>query len=720
MKRRRLLSLIGGVLCLAMLATAILPNLFTFAAPALEVLNPWGEIQPQKNLPLAERPDTLDDGKIGLLYFDKFGGAEFTAAIKTQLQTNYTGVTFEETELDSQYAFAQSKDWYDDKSEEYDAVLISGANDGTTAYWAACHAREFEKRGVPVVIAVLSTYVPTLALAAEDYGITALRSVAIPIEGFTKAYKDIAAMIVPIAQSLSSGIESALTDPLTDDEMDPDPIKPADALENIAIPSGISFEKQLQYFNSYAMEQGFGDGLPLTLPTKTAVDRMLAATVRNPDEVLGKLRMRYGICTIEKIAINAVMAGAEPEYFPVIIAAMEALCDGIEDKSLYHAALTSSDNYMLMLVLSGPIAKDLDFATDRGYMTSGLRNNNTIGRAVMLSFRNIGHNTTPYVDTNRYGRHQDHTGLVFTENEAQFPPNWPSHGESMGFDKNQSSVTVVAIGRMGQDDNWINNEPFGYNISELLLAPGQQMLLNKQRNATTNNILRLANLPKEPKSSKDIMMYTLSPAHAALLLEKPENPGSDGKLYSTASHDFGQEIPAGSGIGAAQGVNKTKMGLNTKEEIRDWWTLNGVKNGTTGIGGTTSLTMANVANPDIPFAANKNIVQLLLVGENPTYALIYESKFLGADAYRTQLITGATKTNAGQDATAPSQPQNFKVLSDGADKVDLSWSAPARTNGSVTYEVSSDDGATWKKAGAETSYTFEDLNPDEEYSFVVR
>ena len=691
-----------------MIITIIMPNLLAMAAPPLQVLNPWGEIQPQPNLPLAERPSTLDGGTVGFLYYDKLGGAEFTAAVRDLIQDQYTGVEFEETVLDPIYAFEQPKAWYDEKADQYDAVVISLANDSTAAYWGAVHAREFEKRGVPAVIALTSTYAPTLALAAEDHGITALRSVVIPIDKFTKAYQDMGAMIVPIADDLFPAIDAALTDNLTAAEKAPPPIAPKDALTNFGIPER-SYVKQLQYFNDLAMEEGFGDGLPLTMPTREAVDEMLAATERNPDEALGKIRMRYGLCTIEKIAINAVMAGAEPEYFPVIIAAMEALVDGIEDKSLFHAALTADDNYMLMMIVSGPIAKELDFGTDRAYMTAGLRNNTTIGRAVMLAFQNIGHNTKPYVDTSRYGRHMDHTALVFTENVDQFPQGWPSHGESMGYSATQSAVTVVAVGRMGHDDQWVNNEPFPIYTDQLLLDVGQAMLLGRvPQLAGANSVRRLANLPQNPESSKDIMIYTLSPSHAALLMEEPETTVSTAK-----DHDYGQTIPSGSGISG-------KMGLGSKEGIRAWWTQNGVKAGTTGVGGTTQLNITNAQNPDIPFAAHKNVIQLLLVGENPTYSLIYPSKFLGLNAYRTQLITGATKTVAGRDATAPSQPEDFKAFYVSPDKVSLTWSAPVRTNGAVSYEVSADDGATWINVGTSLSYIYSGLSYVDECRFVVR
>ncbi|MDR0490015.1 MAG: fibronectin type III domain-containing protein, partial [Oscillospiraceae bacterium] len=733
MKRKKLLALIGGVLCLAMLATAILPGLVSVAAPSLEVLNPWGEIEPQENIPLAERPDTLAGGKIGILYFEALGGPEFADAVKAPLSLAFSGVAFEATALDPIYAFAQPNDWYEAKSEEYDAVVIALANDNISAYWSSFHAREFEKRGVPAVAVVTSTFIPTLAMAAEDHGITALRSIVVPIETFSQAHGKMSTGMASIANMMSSPLKSALTGALAAAEKAPGPIAPKDALQNYTLPENASYAKQLQLFNALATEEGFGDGLPLSIPTRAAVDEMLAATERAPDEVLGKLRMRYGICTIEKIAINAVMAGAEPEYFPVIVAAMEAFCDGIEDKSLFHAAMTTGENYMFMMILSGPLAKELDFATDRGYSTPGLRNNTTIGRAVMMAYRNIAHNTKPYVDINKDGRHQDHTGLVFTENEEQFPPGWITHGESMGFAKGQSSLTVVAVGRISVDDNWINNEPFSYLISELLLAPGQQMLRSKETLTGTNSILRLANLPTNPTPSKDLMILTLSPAHAALLMEEPET------TTSTAPRDYGLAIPPGSGIGPTTpnttattytaldplGTNKSKQGLGSKEGIKEWWTTHGVKNNTTGANAATTgpnawLTLQNAMNPDIPFAAHKNVVQPLLIGENPTYELIYQCKYYGTRIYRTQLITGATLTAAGADDTAPGTPKDFKALMAADGRVKLTWGAPDRTNGDVTYEVSCDDGVTWASVGKETTYVFLGLDEPETARFVVR
>ena len=149
--------------------------------------------------------------------------------------------------------------------------------------------------------------------------------------------------------------------------------------------SGRTYEKAAQEFNQYAMDHLFGDGLPLVLPTQDLVDEMLSGTTRDRNEVFGMMKMRGGIISIEKIAINTVMAGGKPEHLPVIIALMEAYANGWEnDKMWYHAMSTGAFSIGLGAVISGPIAKELGLADDRGYMGSGHDANNLIGRALRL------------------------------------------------------------------------------------------------------------------------------------------------------------------------------------------------------------------------------------------------------------------------------------------------------------------------------------------------
>ena len=219
-------------------------------------------------------------------------------------------------------------------------------------------------------------------------------------------------------------------------------------LENIFTLTGTSEADIAQQFNELAMERQFGDGLPLVVPTANLVEEMLATTDRDPDEVLGKIRMRKGIGTVETVAVNAVMAGAKPEYFPVILAAVEAVCEETDNNSRFHHLSTSGASYSALIVVSGAIAKEIGMETDANFFGAGNEVNNTIGRAIRLAWQNISYNWQPYIGTARSGRHNDHTFFVAAENDDILDElGWSTMREQFGFTKAQNVVMVTGIGR---------------------------------------------------------------------------------------------------------------------------------------------------------------------------------------------------------------------------------------------------------------------------------
>ena len=241
----------------------------------------------------------------------------------------------------------------------------------------------------------------------------------------------------------------AIGGPLTELDRNPPEITQASfhtSTWDTKIFSGRNYSEASRAFNDYAMANGFGDGLPLVLPTRELVDQMLAGTTRDGDEVLGKLKMRGGIITIERIAINAVMAGARPEYFPVIIAAMEAYAGGWEFDKMWYHPMTSGGPFSLGVFISGPLADEIGISSSTGWAGAANEATNTIGRAFRLSIRNIGHNFTPYVDTNnRQGRMNDHTLITFAENITNLPPGWRTHSEMMGFNPEDTTITLFGF-----------------------------------------------------------------------------------------------------------------------------------------------------------------------------------------------------------------------------------------------------------------------------------
>ena len=167
---------------------------------------------------------------------------------------------------------------------------------------------------------------------------------------------------------------------------------------------------------------------------------MLAGTSRKPDEVLvGDMTPTHGIVTIEKIAINAVMAGAKPEYMPIIITAVEMLCD--PDFDAFHALCTVTSS-QVMIAVSGPLAKEIGMNCDQGYLGPGTRANSTIGRAVSLCCINGGWIDFD-IDGGMTGQPSRYCNLTFCENDALNP--WEPFQVSMGFDAEDTIVTVEEV-----------------------------------------------------------------------------------------------------------------------------------------------------------------------------------------------------------------------------------------------------------------------------------
>ena len=189
----------------------------------------------------------------------------------------------------------------------------------------------------------------------------------------------------------------------------------------------------------FMFDQGFSDGLPLIPPTPERVLRMLQGTHRDPQEVVATVPPNMGDATVEKIAINAVMAGCKPEYLPVVIAAVEAVCT---DEFNIHGVTATTMGAAPVMVVNGPIAKKIGMNGGLGALGAGNRANATIGRALRLVVRNVGGATTGGVERSTLGNPMKFT-MCFAEAEDRSP--WdPLHVER-GFAREDSVVTVFAM-----------------------------------------------------------------------------------------------------------------------------------------------------------------------------------------------------------------------------------------------------------------------------------
>ncbi|MEP4195513.1 MAG: redoxin domain-containing protein [Aliishimia sp.] len=189
----------------------------------------------------------------------------------------------------------------------------------------------------------------------------------------------------------------------------------------------------------FMFDQGFSDGLPLVPPTPERVMRMLGGTHRDPQDVVATVAPNMGEATVEKIAINAVMAGCKPEYLPVVIAAVEAVCT---DEFNIHGVTATTMGAAPVMVINGPIREKIDMNMKLGALGAGNRANATIGRALRLVVRNVGGASTGGVERSTLGNPMKFT-MCFAEWEERSP--WdPLHVER-GFAPEDSVVTVFAM-----------------------------------------------------------------------------------------------------------------------------------------------------------------------------------------------------------------------------------------------------------------------------------
>ena len=185
-------------------------------------------------------------------------------------------------------------------------------------------------------------------------------------------------------------------------------------------------------------DKGVTDGLPVIPPSRARVERMLAASARPRDRLVGEVAPNYGRATVEKIAINAVMAGCRPEYFPVVLAAVEAACDPSFN---LHGVSTSTHFSGPLIVVHGPIRTRIGLNCSFGVFGPGHRANATIGRALRLVMINVGGVRPGETSMSTFGHPGRYTYCIGEHEEAS---PWPPYHAGRGLTAVDSAVTVFA------------------------------------------------------------------------------------------------------------------------------------------------------------------------------------------------------------------------------------------------------------------------------------
>ncbi|MGB1883372.1 MAG: hypothetical protein ACPHUF_05665 [Gammaproteobacteria bacterium] len=184
--------------------------------------------------------------------------------------------------------------------------------------------------------------------------------------------------------------------------------------------------------------EGWSDGLPVVPPTPARVNAMLAQSGWDASHEFGTMPPRHGVVTPHILAVNAVMAGCRPEYFPVVVAAVRAILDPLFN---LFAVQATTHPCGPCVIVNGPIAGELGINARYGAFGPGTRANATIGRAIRLILMNVGGARPGILDRSTQGQPAKYACCV-AENEAESPFE-PLH-VSRGFDADESVVTVTA------------------------------------------------------------------------------------------------------------------------------------------------------------------------------------------------------------------------------------------------------------------------------------
>jgi hypothetical protein len=272
-------------------------------------------------------------------------------------------------------------------------------------------------------------------------GMPTIRVVSLPAIAYFKAKASQELMDIVASEAFGDTIR-ALIEPLTEAEKNPEPFHHDYSPKKF---TGSSYAEANEDFQAYCSDNFMNDGLPVVPPTREAVKEMLTGTSFPPEKEIGIMYPRKGIATVEKIAINAVMAGAKPEYLPVIITMVECITD--ERFNQYHIVTGP----MPVFWISGPIVEEIGLNNGIAYLSPGYRANSTIARAVAMCSINIGWRLMNiYAMPGGPGTPAAYTNYLIPENQKESP--WESFAVENGYKPRESTVSA-------NETLWVSNGP---------------------------------------------------------------------------------------------------------------------------------------------------------------------------------------------------------------------------------------------------------------------
>jgi hypothetical protein len=288
---------------------------------------------------------------------------------------------------------------------------------------------ELERRGIPTVIFTARHFVHDAERTAASLGLPGLPLAVVPLPFTNQTPEAIHRMVDGALDQVLRG----LTEPVAEAA----PVE-RPAVEERLVYEGEDIYAAWEVMNQDLLARGWSDGFPLVAPTARAVEAMLAGTKRAPQDQVAILEPGFGIATVEKLAVNAVMAGCRPEHLPLLVAAVRCLS---EPKMYIRNKAMSTGPHAPLLLVNGPKGRSAGLNAGMCALGPGApsASNTALGRAVRLTMMNVGHTYVGVSDMDTIGSPLKYS-LCCAENERESP--WEPYHVVRGFSPDTSTVTV--------------------------------------------------------------------------------------------------------------------------------------------------------------------------------------------------------------------------------------------------------------------------------------
>ncbi len=411
------------LLCLIVAIAA--PTFVVADEPTFQALNPRGQPPDVRLVPLSARVKDLDGKTVFVIHAwpanVPSGFEPVVVRLVSGLKAKYPRINIVTRHKDSAYSEDEPELWAQVQREAAAFVYVP-ADSAATTMWSVTWAAGLERTGVPGVVLHFAALTENAQVTRTKLG-TPLRLIAVPNRLGTGDGNP---------TDITESVVGALTSPLSETER-------ATGTRHPEPPARIAVTGTLSEIQDFFYAQRWTDGLPVIPPTEENVAAMLKGTSHASGEIVTRAMLPEGWpVTVEKVAINAVMAGATPNEMPVLLAAVEAFGSGH-----FASSVRSTNSFSFMELVNGPIAREIGMNSGTYALGPGNRSNATIGRALRLFIYNLGGGENGINLMGTQGNVGSYA-FCFAENEAASP--WEPFQVSRGFRREDSTITIFAGG----------------------------------------------------------------------------------------------------------------------------------------------------------------------------------------------------------------------------------------------------------------------------------